>query len=241
MGRRVFRERRLARGEMPEFVAAFALADRVAGWLSRREAEALYVCSSRVSSRDLVVEIGSHVGRSTIVLASAARLNGSRVISVDPHTGDRAFVERYGLSGIDTEPNLRANLAAAGVSESVEVVVTTSEAAAQSWQYGPTIGLLFVDGWHSADAVYADGVAWRSYLNTGAIVAFDDAFEPEVAAGVRRLRRDGHLGAPLGHVGKIEFYGYRGAIAESPRLKLLLQPPVDSQRRRSGHRAAHIQ
>src|SRR5829696_8260666 len=97
----------------------------VDGWLSDAQ------------GRGAIVEIGSWKGRSTIWLASGARLAGLRVHAIDPHRGSRED------PGADTLAEFHGNLARNGLTEVVEPLVMTSEEAAARIA-GP-IELLFID------------------------------------------------------------------------------------------------
>lgn len=143
-----------------------ALMDRLPGWLTRDQAEALYEAASTVSSGGRVVEIGSHHGRSTIALASGARA-GVRVIAIDPFPSDW----RYG--GPDTEQSLRANLDEAGLTDRVEVRVTTSSLARQSWE--SHVDLVFVDGKHDVWSTIHD-LGWARHLPLGGHLLVHDSF-----------------------------------------------------------------
>jgi Methyltransferase domain len=121
------------------FDAAWSCADAIQGWLTRDQAWALFDAAGALSPGSTVVEIGSHRGRSTVVLA-AGLSHPSRLVAVDPF--DAAW--RYG--GPDTRGRLMTNLAAAGVSDRVEVVATKSRDARTSWD--GAVDLVYVDGKH---------------------------------------------------------------------------------------------
>jgi predicted O-methyltransferase YrrM len=113
-----------------------------------------------------VVEIGSHQGRSTVVLASALP-PGGRLVAVDPF--DATW--RYG--GASTRDHLLAHLAAAGVRDRVEIVATTSGEARASY-YGP-VDLLYVDGKHDYWTVRVD-LRWADRVPDGGLLMMHDAF-----------------------------------------------------------------
>ena len=92
----------------PEFASVWAGADRIAGWLSRDQAAVLFDAAGALPPGSTVVEIGSHQGRSTVVLAAGLSA-GSRLVAVDPF--DATW--RYG--GPDTRRLLEDHLAAAEV------------------------------------------------------------------------------------------------------------------------------
>ena len=196
-------ERIRRRGESDGFAAAWPRIDSVQGWLSRGEAELLFETALGRHGAT-IVEIGSYLGRSTSALALAAIQNGGRVAAIDPHTGDRSEVEFEGRNDVTTEAGFRANMTRLGLDGTVIPMVSMSTDAARDWTHGATVDVLFVDGWHSTEAVKADIDAWLPHLAEDAIVLFDDWAYPDVAAGIASRT---HLLPPRqGYVGKIALY-----------------------------------
>jgi MMP 1-O-methyltransferase len=191
--------------------------DSVDGWLGRREAELMFLLAGSVSDDHAIVEIGSYCGRSTSAFGFGARLREKSVYAVDPHTGDRSQVEA-GLM-IDTFDTFLGNIERLGLGDAVVPVRALSVEAADAY-YGPEIGLLFVDGWHSAEAVVQDVKSWRPYFAQDAIVVFDDFRFPDVAAGIAEVRH--LLPAPLGSVGKDLVFGPLGLKRRAARLNEIL-------------------
>jgi hypothetical protein len=137
-----------------------------------------------------VVEVGSYLGRSTVFFALTLRdVNPSaRVVSIDPHTGDRQQLEGLGTDRLPSFELFKQHCRAAGVEEMVDARVATSLGVAADWS--DPVDLLYVDGWHSYEAVVADGEAWLPHLSTGGAVVFDDylAYD-EVREAVHELAR----------------------------------------------------
>lgn len=207
MARDEYRELERRRSEPAEFSSVADLAESIHGWLSRAEGQLLWELASRVPEAEVVVEIGSFLGRSTTYLGHGVR-PGVTVYAVDPHTGDRTWVERFGIDEADTSPAFFTNMKKAGLGERVTGVVATSEEAARAWADDRPLGLLFVDGWHSADAVELDGRLWLPRLSDTGTVVFDDWAAPEVWEGIGRLRRAGLLPERCaGYVGKDLVFG----------------------------------
>jgi predicted O-methyltransferase YrrM len=152
-----------------------------------------------------VVEIGSYLGRSTIVLAGAAAEQGREgVVAVDPHT---AALGIEGEVQQDTRGEFLANVERAGLGEHVRLFHMTSAEAASQWAGGP-VRLLFVDGWHSREAVLEDVRGWAPFLTPTACIVFDDFLPfPGVRAAVRELRRDGVVKGSGLIVGKMAAFG----------------------------------
>jgi len=167
----------------------------VEGWFRRDEgALLLETASAAVAGHDpaVLVEIGSYCGRSTIVLASAARKarGRARVYAIDPHEGEvsTGTGEATVRLGPGTLERFRANLAAAGVEDVVEPVRQRSHAVA--WQR--PIALLLIDGLHDYGNVARDFLHFERHLADGAYVAFLDCDEqfPGVRQFVSGLKGD---------------------------------------------------
>lgn len=156
------------RGQEPSatFDAVYATVEPLPGWLTREQARCLFDAARGVPPGGTVVEIGSHHGRSTTVLAAAVA-PGVRVVAIDPFPADW----RYGSTG--TEQALRANLAAAGLADRVEVRVSTSRAVRGTWA-GPA-SLVYVDGKHDALSC-RDDLRWSDHVPDGGWVLVHDAF-----------------------------------------------------------------
>lgn len=177
-----------------DFADAFARVEHLPGWLTRDQARTLYDAAASLSPGGRIVEIGSHHGRSTIVLARAARAAGATVTAVDPFPADW----RYGED--DTEQRCRTNLAEAGVSDVVDLRVATSRAVRESWA-GPA-DLVYVDGKHDYWTL-RDDLRWVEHLRPGGGLLVHDAFSSlGVTLGLlrtlpvsRRLRYAGRVGS----------------------------------------------
>ena len=169
------------------------LASSVEGWLSRVEGRLLYELARVTDPATCIVEIGSWKGRSTIWLAAGAKAGlGARVVAIDPHEGSSLHT-----GGESTEDALRGNLELAGVSDRVDVLVSTSEAAAGHWSR--PIGLLWIDGDHAYESVRRDFLLWEGQVVDGGIVALHDTLFWDgpgrvVSESLERSRRFSDLG-----------------------------------------------
>ena len=222
--------------------AAIALVAGVPGWLTDDQARALHAAASAVPSGGRVVEIGSHHGRSTIVLAHAARSVGARVTAVDPFPADW----RYGAAG--TEAAFRAGTARAGVADVVDLQVTTSAEARASWD-GP-VHLLYVDGKHDYWSL-RDDLRWSRHVPEGGTVLVHDAFSSlGVTLGLlrellpsRRLTYAGRTGslarlrvAPPTPADRAQVLGPLPWFARNLVVKVLLRLRLRALARLLGHR-----
>jgi predicted O-methyltransferase YrrM len=213
-GADAYRERMMLEASDPGFDVAWERAQAVGGYTTRPELSLLYHAALVTPDPGVIVEIGSYLGRSTIVLASAVAATGrGRVVAVDPHT--RALgIEA--LADHDTRQEFLDNLEAAGVSEHVELQHAYSVDAAAAWQ-GEPIRLHFVDGWHSREAVLEDVGHWAPYLTERAIVVFDDYMAMEgIRAGVQELHEAGTLPRDGVIVGKMAAFGPADLLARLP-------------------------
>jgi predicted O-methyltransferase YrrM len=139
----------------------------VPGWLTRDQARLLYDEASRLPSGAVALEIGSHQGRSTIVLAHALGQRDGRVIALDP------FVEGRLFGGTPTRAKFEQHVREAGVAASVELVTDYSTRARPEWQR--PLDLLYIDGKHDYWTV-SDDLRWTDHLPPGAVVLVHDAF-----------------------------------------------------------------
>jgi predicted O-methyltransferase YrrM len=149
-----------------DFDDVYARADQIPGWLTRDQAQVLFDEARATGSGATIVEIGSHLGRSTVVLAVAAGAR-CRVVAIDP------FLQAWRYGRPDTESSLRSNLAAAGVSATVEVQATTSSKARAGWSR--PVGLLYIDGKHDYWTV-RDDLQWAEHVVPGGTVLLHDSF-----------------------------------------------------------------
>ncbi|EWT02887.1 hypothetical protein N865_00665 [Intrasporangium oryzae NRRL B-24470] len=152
-------------GDGLTFEQAWQAAGTVPGWLTEAQARVLWHETRRAGRRAHVVEIGSHRGRSTVVIASA--LTQGHLTAID------AFVagERYG--GPATRAVLEDNLVQAGVRDRVEIIADRSGHVRRRW--GEAIDLLWVDGKHDYWTC-SDDLRWATFLPSGGRVLVHDAF-----------------------------------------------------------------
>lgn len=155
------------------------------GWRFPEDLALLYLLARDVGGPGLTLEIGSYKGLATTALAHGVRAGGHEPVhTVDPHTGDRQALEEAGSSSVSSEQALRETIARASLSEHVVAYTMTSDELAVSWD-GSAIRVLFVDGWHSYDAVASDLRNWVPRLTAGGIVLVDDyANYPDVRAAL---------------------------------------------------------
>lgn len=201
--------------KQPGFETAFLAAEAIPGWLTRDQAAVLYDAASSVPEGGVIVEIGSHHGRSTIILASGAS-DGVKVVAVDP------FLPEWKFGTVDTEQALRANLAATGLTSQVEVHVATSRSVRRGWQ-GP-VSLVYVDGKHDARSAH-DDFRWAEHLPPRQLLLVHDTFS---SLGVTMAVLVGLLPSS-----RLRYIGRTGSLAAfersrpvlSDRLRILAELP----------------
>ncbi len=163
----------------------------IGGWLKPAQARMLWDCAVAVPSGGLIVEIGSHQGRSTVVLAAAQ----ARVVAIDP------FVTGAKFGGLPTRAKFLTNIARAGVADRIELKQAKSTELRPSWS--EPIDFLYIDGKHDYWTL-SDDLRWTRFLPAGGQVAIHDAFSSiGVTLGLlahalpgrrlRYLRREGSL------------------------------------------------
>ena len=149
------------------FDEAWESAARVPGWLTKAQGCLLWDQAVALEEGSLVLEIGSHQGRSTVVLGKAVQPRRGRVIAVDP------FVEGRLFGGTPTRERFEANIAASGLDGVVELVADYSTRLRPSWK-GP-FDLLYIDGKHDYWTL-SDDLKWAEHLPTGGGVLIHDCF-----------------------------------------------------------------
>jgi predicted O-methyltransferase YrrM len=148
--------------------------EAIEGWRYRQDLVVLYLLARELPAAGLTLEIGSYKGLGTVALAFGTRDGGhDPVHTVDPHTGDRQALEAAGAALPSSEADLERNLSEAGVADSVVAHTARSDELSTRWD-GSQLRFLFVDGWHSYDAVASDLRNWVPLLSPGGAVLVDD-------------------------------------------------------------------
>lgn len=150
-----------------DFDALWAQASGVPGWCSREQARDLWDAAMAMPAGGRALEIGSHQGRSTLVLAAAARHVGARVTAVDPFVQGRLF------GGPATRRLFEGHLADAGLDGTVDLVQEYSGRLLPTWQ--DPLDLVYVDGKHDYWTVVGD-LRWGRHLPPDGLLLVHDAF-----------------------------------------------------------------
>jgi MMP 1-O-methyltransferase len=172
----------------PETLAAFEAAK---GFMPVREGLALYEAAAQAAVLGLpLLEVGTYCGRSTLLIADAAREAAVTAITVDHHRGseeqqpgweyhDPSVVDP-GVGQMDTLPTFRRTLHQAGLEDQVIAIVGRSPQVAKVW--GGPLGLVFIDGGHTDEHANGDYEGWAPHLAEGGLLLIHDVF-PDPADG----------------------------------------------------------
>ncbi|MEV6795574.1 class I SAM-dependent methyltransferase [Streptomyces sp. NPDC051320] len=174
----------------PNTLAAFQAAK---GFMPVDEGLALHDAATDAAALGLpLLEVGTYCGRSTLLIADAAREAAVTAITVDHHRGseeqqpgweyhDPEVVDpEVGL--MDTLPTFRRTLHKAGLEDHVIAIVGRSPQVARAW--GGPLGLVFIDGGHTDEHAGGDYEGWAPHLAEGGLLVIHDVF-PDPADGGR--------------------------------------------------------
>ncbi|MGW2176793.1 class I SAM-dependent methyltransferase [Streptomyces sp. NPDC001732] len=149
------------------------------------EGLALYRAAVEAAALGLpVLEVGTYCGRSTILLADAARAAGVTALTVDHHRGseeqqpgweyhDPTVVDPE-VGRMDTLPTFRRTLHAAGLEDHVVALVGRSPQVAAVW--GGQLGFVFIDGGHTDEHAGGDYEGWAPHVVEGGLLVIHDVF-----------------------------------------------------------------
>lgn len=170
----------------PDVLAAFEAAK---GFMPAHEGRALYAAAVEAGGLGLpLLEVGTYCGRSTVLLADAARRAGVTALTVDHHRGseeqqpgweyhDPETVDPE-LGVMDTLPTFRRTLHRAGLEEHVVALVGRSPQVAAVWN--SPLGLVFIDGGHTDEHANADYEGWAPHVADGGLLVVHDVFPDPV-------------------------------------------------------------
>ena len=150
------------------FEEAWEQAKDVDGWLLEEQGRALFEAARALPAGTVAVEIGSHRGKSAILIALGLP-EGARLVAVDPFDDPR-----WG-GGPESLAMFEANLAAAGISDRVDLFRGLSEEASATWT-GLPVGFLWVDGAHDLVSTLKDFDGWMPHMAKSGRLYVHDAF-----------------------------------------------------------------
>lgn len=134
------------------------------------------LCMRTIPEHKHFLEIGSYEGRSTCWLLERGLHEKGSIICVDPYSGE-------GFKKIEARFWSNVN-GAKKLTQVVSLMRTTSNLAFPELnQLKCTFDFIYIDGNHSADCVFADGLdAWK-LLKQGGVMLFDDYQYPHEPTG----------------------------------------------------------
>jgi hypothetical protein len=198
------------------FDGAWAVASGIRGWLTRAQARLLWDRVHALGEGASIVEIGSHQGRSTVVLARAAQEVGARVTAIDPFVDGRLF------GGARTRDLFEANTAAAGVTGTVTLLAEYSTRARPGWS--DRIDLLYIDGKHDY-WTFSDDLRWSAFLAPGGEILVHDSFSSiGVTSGILARVLPSRRYTYLDRVGSLARIALRPPTMRD-RMRVLVQLP----------------
>jgi predicted O-methyltransferase YrrM len=170
------------RRSFPDSWRWIRIARRIGGWLTDKEANALFeLTRGRAPQRDaVVVELGSWLGKSSILLAAGMRhKQNPRLFCVDPFGADEdpACQEQWyapltSKMRLSLEETFRRNIRRCGFADMVHAKKGYSFEVVRAWV--EPIDILFIDASHGYEAVHRDVLAWSPFLKIGGTVALHD-------------------------------------------------------------------
>ena len=143
------------------------------GLIPAEVGEVLTRYAAHVPIDQAIVEIGSFQGKSACYLAAKAV---AHVYAIDAWGLPGNPTGRFGYA--DAFPKFLAQVALMGFEDRITPIQGFGHKVATNWQ-GSSVGLLFVDGDHSAAAVKRDVLAWLPHLAVSAVVILDDLDTPK--------------------------------------------------------------
>lgn len=159
--------------------------ENVKGFLAEEEGCRLHDIALAASKMGPCLEIGSYCGKSAVYIGTACRTNGGTLFSIDHHSGseDQQPGEMYfdpelydhDVGRVDTFRTFRRTLILADLEDTVVPIVCRSQAAARSWSI--PLSLVFIDGGHALETVFADYCSWAGHVMPGGYLLIHDIFE----------------------------------------------------------------
>jgi len=142
----------------------------IPGWIEEKEGKALYFIAKNIKN-GYIVEIGSFLGKSTILLGLGSRDgNKEKIFTVDPHKGTKTNLT---WNILNTYPFFISNIKRYNLDDLVIPIIMKSEEVNDKWRFEP-IKLLFIDGEHTYQGVKKDIELWTPYLAINGIIAVHD-------------------------------------------------------------------
>lgn len=199
----------------------------IPSWLGSNESLVLAEACHDLPANATIVEIGSFLGKSAVVLAGARKMRGSGIVHcVDPFdaSGDAFSIPFYQAIADSHRLPLRqrfeSHLARAGLSDWVHVHQGTAASIAVGWT--EPIDMLFLDGDQSPEGANLTYESWAPFLKVGGIIALHNSSEREYDLG-----HDGHRLLALRRV-RLPQYGEIRCVETTTFARKLIKWPSGS-------------
>jgi len=147
--------------------------ESVEGWFTREEGDLLFKTAIKTVEqhpRNAIVEVGSYLGRSTLVLGNAVKMaskDSPKIYAIDPHEGDLSYPGGPGKVN-PTKQKFIETMATSGLSDVVELIAKKSYEV--TWD--KEIGFIFIDALHDYANVSRDFNHFEKWI--GGRIAFHD-------------------------------------------------------------------
>jgi MMP 1-O-methyltransferase len=168
---------RLRYGSLGQYVAQARL---VEGWTTPDELISLGKISWDLPHNAKIVEIGSFLGRSSIIISGSRKMKGSGILHcIDPFdaSGEEYSVQTYKNIERQSVLTLRSrfdqHIRQSELEAWVKVHAGTAESVAIGWT--EPIDMLFLDGDQSPDGVRSAYDLWSPFLKPGGVIAIHNS------------------------------------------------------------------
>lgn len=132
------------------------------------------LCMATIPEKKLFLEIGSYEGRSTCWLLQNGLSSKGSIVCVDPFPNLSDVEARFWTNTKATQkPEQKVSL----------YKKTSEEALAEMLTFKYAFDFIYVDGNHSADMAFADGLGSWKLLKQGGVMLFDDYKYPHEPTG----------------------------------------------------------
>jgi hypothetical protein len=146
---------------------------KIGGWLTETEGIFLYKTAKKVRQQNIIVEIGSWKGKSTICLGKGVKDgNKTQIYAIDPHIGLSENQKMFG--GVDIFLEFTKNIKNTEVEQYIQPIKQASKNASKN--FSKLIEFIFIDGAHEFRFVCLDFKLWFPKVVDGGIIAFHDTW-----------------------------------------------------------------
>jgi MMP 1-O-methyltransferase len=147
---------------------------KLSGWLTEAEGTFLYETAEKIVKPNIIVEIGSWKGRSTVCLGRGVQ-DGFQVLvfAIDPHFNS-SKLQRIFNDSISTYEEFIENLKNTDVFSYIRPIQKTSKDASKN--FNEPVGFLFIDGDHKFKSINLDYKLWWPKVIDNGVIAFHDTW-----------------------------------------------------------------